>query len=199
MKFQKQREMGKIRKYSCIIMLVLIVFSIIPLRAAASGEKVIRVGYDSNSHFIKESGGIYYGYGVEYLEKIAEYTGWKYEYIKDDSWHDSLDKLRSGEIDLICTAHYTEQRAAEFLYSEYPFGYETSLLYAWADSEISYQDYTSMQGKKIGLLRESYSASDFERYAEEEKIVFESIYFDRQNDMKTALENGQVEDRKSVV
>lgn len=193
MKFQKQREMGRIRKYSCIIMLVLIVFSIIPLRAAASGEKVIRVGYDSNSHFIKESGGIYYGYGVEYLAKIAEYTGWKYEYIKDDSWHDSLDKLRSGEIDLICTAHYTEQRAAEFLYSEYPFGYETSLLYAGADSEIFYQDYTSMQGKKIGLLRESYSASDFERHAEEEKIVFESIYFDRENDMKTALENGQVD------
>ena len=73
-----------------------------------------------------------------------------------------MEKLRNGEIDLICTAHYTELRNQEFLYSDLPLGYETSILYAKADSSISYQNYDSMQGKKIGLLEESYSASDFE-------------------------------------
>ena len=92
-------------------------------------EQVIRIGYDSNSNFIKDNDGKYYGYGVEYLEKIAEYTGWSYEFVKDESWHASLDKLRNGEIDLICTAHYTEERAKEFLYSDLPLGYETSILY----------------------------------------------------------------------
>ena len=156
-------------------------------------EQVIRIGYDSNSNFIKDNDGKYYGYGVEYLEKIAEYTGWSYEFVKDESWHASLDKLRNGEIDLICTAHYTEERAKEFLYSDLPLGYETSILYAKADSSISYQDFDAMQNRKIGLLNESYSAQDFEKYAQREEIQFEGIYYERENDMRVALDSGAID------
>lgn len=177
--------------FCCILMLL--IFLVIPRNVFATEQRVIRVGYDSNSNFIKENDGHYYGYGVEYLEKIAEYTGWKYEYIKDDSWHESLSKLRKGSIDLICTAHYTEQRAAEFVYSEFPIGYETSIMYAKPDSSISYQDYEALQNSRVGLLGESYSASEFEKYAEEMQINYEGVYFERENDMKKALANGQID------
>lgn len=177
--------------FCCILMLL--IFLVIPRNVFATEQRVIRVGYDSNSNFIKENDGHYYGYGVEYLEKIAEYTGWKYEYIKDDSWHESLGKLRKGSIDLICTAHYTEQRAAEFVYSEFPIGYETSIMYAKPDSSISYQDYEALQNSRVGLLGESYSASEFEKYAEEMQINYEGVYFERENDMKKALANGQID------
>ena len=194
MKIEKRRQPWKKQKsFGCFVMMLLLVLSLIPANGTAFDERVIRVGYDSNSHFIKENSGLYYGYGVEYLEKIAEYTGWKYEYVKDESWHDSLDKLRNGEIDLICTMHYTEQRAAEFLYSDFPIGYETSILYAKQDSDIFYQDYEAMQNCKVGLLKESYSASDFEKYAEEHRIAYQCIYFERDNDMKIALENEQID------
>ena len=93
-----------VKSICCILLSLMVAFLIVPQTVFASEEKVVRVGYDSNSQFIKESDGHYYGYGVEYLEKIAEYTGWKYKYVKDDSWHDSLEKLRNGSIDLICTA-----------------------------------------------------------------------------------------------
>lgn len=156
-------------------------------------EKIIRVGYDSNSNFIQEVDGNHYGYGVEYLEKISKYTGWKYEFVNDESWHASLDKLRNGEIDLICTAHYTEERAEEFLYSSIPLGYETSLLYAKADSPIYYQDFDAMDGCRVGLLEESYSAQDFIQYAEKVGIEYEGIYFEKENDMITALENDKID------
>ena len=181
------------KSFYCILMVILILLSFVPQSTLAADQKVIRVGYDSNSQFIKENNGRYYGYGVEYLEKIAEYTGWKFEYVRNDSWHDSLDMLRRGSIDLICTAHYTEQRAAEFLYSEIPIGYECSILYAREDSTIFYQDYEAIQGCKIGLLRESYSAAEFEEYAKEKQIAYQEVYFSRENDMKTALENGQID------
>ena len=176
-------------------LIVLMCLSILPANviSAKAEEKVIRVGYDSNSNFIKENDGGYYGYGVEYLEKIAEYTGRKCVYVKDESWHGSLDKLRNGEIDLICTAHYTEERAKEFLYSDLPLGYETSILYAKKDSDIFYQDFEAMQGRKIGLLNESYSAQDFELYAIRENITYEGVYFDRLNEMRRALENGTID------
>ncbi len=156
-------------------------------------EKVIKVGYDRNSKFIEESDGQFYGYGVEYLDKIAEYTHWNYEYINDDSWHGSLESLRSGAIDLICTAHYTEERAEEFVYADIPLGYETTLLYSKLDSRISYQDYDSMQGCYIGLLKESYSARECEEYLEENGISCNIIYYDSESDMVMALANGGID------
>ena len=193
MKLRKELQIRK--KWVVWVLIISICAATLPfgLISANADEKIIQVGYDTNSNFIKEADGNYYGYGVEYLEKIAEYTGWKYEYVKDESWHSSLDKLRNGEIDLICTAHYTEDRAAEFLYSDIPLGYEASLLYAKPDSEISYQDYEAMQGCKIGLLDESYSAQDFESYAVRENIQYEGVYFERENEMLRALENNEID------
>lgn len=176
-------------------MIIAICMSMIPLNLTTykADEHVIRIGYDANSNFIKESDGSFYGYGVEYLEKIAEYTDWEYEFVQDESWQASLEKLRDGEIDLICTAHYTEERAEEFVYSDIPLGYEASLLYTTADSPISYQDYEAMQGGRIGLLQESYSAQDFEQHAIKVGIQYEGVYFARENDMINALENDEID------
>ena len=160
---------------------------------AKADEKVIRVGYDSNSKFIQEINEEYYGYGVEYLNKIAAYTGWKYEFVKDDSWHASWEKLRNGEIDLLCTAHYTEERAKEFEYADIPLGYETTLLYTMPDSAISYQEFDAMDGVRIGLLQESYSAEEFVKYAREIGFEYEGVFYERENDMKDALKNGEIQ------
>ena len=187
--------MERCKKWMVWMLLIAMVTTVLPVGiiSVKAEEQVIKIGYDANSNFIKESDGNFYGYGVEYLEKIAEYTGWTYEYVRDDSWHGSLEKLRNGEIDIICTAHYTEERAKEFLYSDLPLGYETSILYAKADSNIFYQDYDAMQGCKIGLLQESYSAQDFEKHAIEENIKYEGVYFGRENDMMNALERGEID------
>lgn len=193
MKFGRRLQIRK--RWMLWVLIICLCVTMMPfgLISAKAEEKVIRIGYDSNSNFIKVSDGQYYGYGVEYLEKIAEYTGWKYEFVRDESWHGSLDKLRNGEIDLLCTVHYTEERAKEFLYADLPLGYETSILYATTDSDISYQDYDAMQNRKIGFLRESYSAQDFEQYAIRENIAYEGIYYDRENDMRAALDSGAID------
>jgi len=193
MKFGKELQR---RSIVCKLILILVISAmILPMNHSIyeADETVIRIGYDANSNFIHEENGEYYGYGVEYLEKISEYTGWKYEYINDESWHACMDKLRNGEIDLICTAHYTEERADEFLYADIPLGYESSLLYAKKDSEISYQDYEAMNGKKVGLLMDSYSALDFEQYAIKEGISYQGIYFNEESAMVTALQHEEID------
>ena len=183
------------RQWIVLSVVAALMLTIMPMHKmqVRAEEKIIRVGYDANSNFIRYDGHEYYGYGVEYLEKIAEYTEWEYEYIKDESWHGSLDKLRNGEIDLLCTVHYTRDRAQEFLFSSIPLGYETSLLYSMPDSSISYQDFDAMQGCKIGLLRESYSAQEFESYAAQKGVLFESVYYERENLMMAALETGAID------
>ena len=92
-----------------------------------ASEKTIKVGYIEQGNFIENNYGTYSGYGVEYLDKIAEYTGFQYEYVLD-TWENCLAKVESGEIDLICMAQYTEDRAEKFLYSKIPLGYDFTIL-----------------------------------------------------------------------
>ena len=70
----------KVMKKGLLGLLVLaILIILLPESGQAKEEIVIKIGYDASSHFILEEDGEFYGYGVEYLEKISEYTGWEYE------------------------------------------------------------------------------------------------------------------------
>ena len=182
------------RKY-LLGLLLFVLFLILPAEQSQAKEEefVVKIGYDTNSHFIQEKNKEYYGYGVEYLNKIAEYTNWKYEYVNVENWQESFNKLRTGEIHFICTVHYTEERAEEFVYSDIPLGYEATLLYANAHSDISYQDYEAFHGCKVGLLLESYSAEDFIRYAQKKQIAYEPVYFKSESEMRKALENNEID------
>lgn len=74
---------------------------------------------------------------MELLDKIAEYTGWKYEYVYD-TWDNVLKKLESGEIDMICQAQRTPEREERFLLSKYWAGTEACVLYARMDDDRYY-------------------------------------------------------------
>jgi len=182
-------------KFLVYILIIILFICFCPAnisRTYAKGQ-VIRIGYDQNSHFIQEKNGEYYGYGVDYLNKISEYTNWTYEYVTVKSWSDTFQKLRNKEIDLICTAHYTKEHANEFLYSKIPFGYETTLLYTNPNKGISYQDHEALENSKVGLLLESYSSVDFINHAKEYDLDYEAVYFKSKNDMLEALENGKID------
>ena len=80
-------------------------------------EKVVRVGWYESAFHHADQFGRRSGYGYEYQQRIATYTGWKYEYV-EGSWSELLEKLIAGEIDLLSDVSYTEERAQKILYSE---------------------------------------------------------------------------------
>ena len=103
---------GKKRNVMLFVLLfTLLLGVIVPVQAQSDGRtKTIRVAYREDADFInKSSSGVYKGYGVEYLNKISQYTGWRYEYI-NESWENQLADLKSGKVDLICNAQKTEAR-----------------------------------------------------------------------------------------
>ena len=91
-------------------------------------DKIIRIGYSDYAGFIEAVDGTYRGYGVEYLNEVAEYTGWKYEYVFD-TWDNCLKRLETGDIDFMVNACYTDERAEKFLFSKYPTGLEEMVIY----------------------------------------------------------------------
>lgn len=167
---------GKKKNIMMIVLLFALLLGLtVPAWAQSkTGTNTIRVAYREDADFINKSGsGVYKGYGVEYLNKISQYTGWKYEYI-NESWEDQLEDLKCGKVDLICNAQKTEDREKDYDFSCIPIGTEQAVLYTSEDNEdIYFQDYEHMNGKKVGLLRDSYQNEEFEqRQSEKISVVW---------------------------
>ncbi|MEE1159415.1 MAG: transporter substrate-binding domain-containing protein, partial [Atopobiaceae bacterium] len=83
--------------------------------ARESDGKVVRVGWYESAFHSTDQFGRRSGYGYEYQQRIATYTGWKYEYV-EGSWSELYEMLASGQIDLLSDVSYTEERAEQILY-----------------------------------------------------------------------------------
>ena len=172
----KYRKTGSVKTLCCLFAFILVVLCLcMPINVKAEGH-VIKVGYIEQGDFIHENNGVYTGYGVEYLDEVADITGWEYKFILD-TWENCLEKLENGEIDLVCSAQYTEDRAEKFLYTNLPLGYEYTLLYADAESDIYYNDYEAMDGLMVGMMSGSYHTTAFEKIVEERNLDLKFSYF----------------------
>ena len=172
-----------------ILLFVLLFYGNIQANAE---KKVIRIGAIVGNSFIEEADGIYRGYGVEYLKKIAEYTGWTYEY-EFDTWENCLERLENGELDFVCNAQYNRERAERFLYSNIPLGYDYTILYTCPDRDIYYEDYEAMKGLRVGLLQDSVTSESFIDYAAAKGLDSEIVYFDTEDQMTEALQMGNID------
>ena len=66
------------------------------------------------------------GYSYEYIQKVASYTGWRYQYVYGE-WKDLYEKLKTGEIDLMAGISYDDDRVNSMLFPEYEMINETIL------------------------------------------------------------------------
>lgn len=154
--------------------------------------RIIKVGAITGNSFIENTDGVYHGYGVEYLEEIAKYTGWEYAYVFD-TWENCIKRLESGELDMLCNMQYTRERADRYLYSSIPLGYDYSIIYARPDSDIFYEDYESMKGRKVGLMTKSNHSESFIKHADRLELNCEALYYDTEDEMVEALMNEDVD------
>ena len=138
-----------------IILCSCILFSICPVYAFAAEnqkERVVRIGVPDDTYDKINGNGKRSGYSYEYLQKIAGYTGWNYEYV-DCTWENCFDKLKNDELDMIEGISYTEERAETMLFSAIPMGDERYYVYVKPDhTDISSSDTASFNGKTIGVL-----------------------------------------------
>ena len=189
---------GRYRRVAALICFVCCVLcSTLSVTAAVADQEkrhVIKVGYIDYDGFItEEKDGTYTGYGVEYLRKIAEYTGWEYEF-EYDSWDQQLKKLETGEIDMICQAQRTKEREKQYLFSDYAIGAETSVLYVSKENDIYYyNDYAAYNGMRVGMLRDSFQNQEFRDYAAEKGFSYEESIYDTQEACFGALDRGEID------
>lgn len=176
--------------YKCVcFLLCLFVLSTVvsvPVAAQNSKTKVVRVGWYEDSYHITGDNGEKSGYGYEYEQAVAAYTGWKYEYVKGD-WSELLEKLQKGEIDMMAAISYTDDRAKTMLFSDLPMGEEKYYLYAdLTNTDISASDLSTLNGKRIVVMEKSVQATQFAEWEKKNNVKTKHVNgdsFEKARDM----------------
>ena len=136
------------------------------------------------------------GYDYDVLQKLAEYENLTYEYLGfDQDTEGVLQMLENRELDLAINLRKTPEREERFVYSSQPIGSICTMLTVKAgNSHITAGDYDSYRGMKVGM---SYTNNNrnlsFENFAAENGFTYEAIYFDDDDLMATALQQGQID------
>ena len=138
-------------------------------------EKTVRVGWYDSSFNRMDEYGRRSGYAYEYQEKIAAYTGWKYEYV-EGSWPELFQMLVDGDIDLMSDVSYTEERTELMLFASLPMGAEEYYLFVSPDNkDYTTGSYSYFNNKKIGVNKGSIQIGFYKDWAEANGISSEIV------------------------
>ncbi len=151
----------------------------------AAGE-TLKVGYIPNTNFIEEDRpGHYRGYGYEYMEFLAKYGNWNFEYVPIFSWKECCEKLNSGEIDIL--------PAMPGYYKTVPNSTRTDHVVGRFPMELVVGAGGVKPHMKIGMLPHNCPTPGFSHIAEGEGFTYEEVKFDLYYDMVEALKSGKID------
>lgn len=89
----------------------------------------------------------------------------------EGSWSELFEKLMAGEIDLLSDVSYTEERAQSILYSSEAMGSEDFHVFIAPDNtEIRPDDFSTLNGKRVGVNKNSIQEQLFLDWAESHDV-----------------------------
>jgi len=101
--------------------------------------------------------GVYQGLAAEYLKRISERTGLRFEVDTDTTWQDSLDKVKEHKADLFACITQTPQRKR---FAHFTRPYLSFPMVIVTQSEHPYVDHiSSLKGKRI-VVAKGYASHD---------------------------------------
>lgn len=178
-----------------------LVFCLTASRVQAEEKKVVRVAFPEQAGFSStNAAGNHSGYTYEFLEEIAKYTDWEYEFITGDGSDESLLKmmedLKNGEIDIMGGMVSTPELAEDYDFPEYNCGYSYSTLSVLKDNEdINATNYSTFNNIKVGARKTAARRIQaLNEFCKANGITLEIIEYDNSDDaLHNALKSGEVD------
>ena len=168
-----ERTIHRMGRIAALLLACVLAFAFaLPATALAqdTSGKTVRVGWYESSFNATDEFGRRSGYAYEYQRKVAAYTGWNYDYV-EGSWPELLQMLKDGEIDLLSDVSYTEERTEDMLYASLPMGTESYyVMVAPGNSEISADDFSTLNGKRVGIDQGSIQRGMFVDWADKHGV-----------------------------
>ena len=172
-----------------IASVLLVAVTLLPTPALA---RTIRVGYYKFAGYQEVSAdGTRSGYGYEFLQEVARYAGWDYEYVGYDlSWAELQKMLDDGQIDVLTSARKTPAREGSYLFST-EMGTSAGILTVRSgDARVTTGDYATYDGLRVGMIKDSSIDASFDAFAQEKGFSFTPVYFGSVDDLNQALQSG---------
>ena len=156
--------------YVCFFLSAFLLLVCLPLQALATESKVVRVGWYDGGYNITGPSGERSGYGYDFQQTVAAYTGWRYEYVNGSSV-ELLEKLQRGEIDMLNCISYTPERAQHMLFSSVPMGREKYYLYAdIGKTGLSPSKLYLLEGKGVSMIASSMMETAFSDWEKQQGL-----------------------------
>ena len=110
------------------------------------------------------------------------------------SWSEAYDKLVKGEIDLLPSVYYTEERAEEILFVTQPMcSIYTTLNVRMDDERYAYEDFTAFESMKVGIIRGGVDGERFKEFCKNNGVSLDITEYDETDRLLGALENGYLD------
>lgn len=188
-------------KKLCTALLVLLFLVSVAFPAAAQeGHRKIRVGFPLQAGMSEmDHDGNFSGYTYEYLQEIAQYTGWEYEFVPIPESHAPMpvlmDLLEQGHIDLLGPLVPSELDAVRFSFPGYSYGMSYSALYVSDDNTtLNETNYRDVDGMRIAVQRHSLTQiADLQNFFSSNDINAQLVYYDSEEEMTAAVRSGQAD------
>lgn len=102
--------------------------------------------------------------------------------------------LRNGEADVVTSVSKTPEREQEFLFSDQSIVVNSTIFTVRVGNQNIVQgDHTTYDGITVGMLENNSKNANFERFAKEHGFTFSAVYFDDQDELSAALQDGTVD------
>lgn len=125
----------------------------------AADQRVVRVGaFNYYPGIFKDTDGTVKGFYVDALADIARRENIRFEYVYG-SWSEGLERVKTGEVDVLTSVAFTPERAAFLDYAKTPLMTVWGELYVPLSSDID--GIRSVQGKKIAVMKGDFNARHF--------------------------------------
>ncbi|MCQ4865907.1 transporter substrate-binding domain-containing diguanylate cyclase [Pseudoflavonifractor phocaeensis] len=192
---------GLARMMAAALTLLLCVALAPPGRAAAGGSgETLRVGFPIQAGLTEADGkGNLSGYTYEYLQEIAQYTGWEYEFVQmdgslNDVLSEMLEMLERGELDLLGAMNYSDALAEIYDYPGYSYGTSYSVLAVLDESEITESNYAIGRVLRVAVTERAAARNEqLSRFCESSQVSVEYILCKNDREQLEKLRSGEAD------
>jgi len=195
----------QLRVFRCIFLVFVVALATVLGSSLAYGApqkvsniapaKVVNVGYYYGKNFQEGTSDstMKSGYSYEYLQQISDYTGWQYKYIYGE-WNEIYSMFLKGEVDLMAGLAYSEDRRDLMEFPEYSMDVEHQCIFVnREDTTISAERLSTLNGKRIGVLRNSDMFASLKRWAEEKNLQIEYVEYNNMAEYAQALNRSEID------
>lgn len=192
-------------KKGCLAaILIWILWSLLPGASVEAGgnRPVVRVGFPFQQGLTEvDENGNYTGYIYDYLQEIAQYTGWDYEFVRiegdiNESLTTLLDMLENGEIDIMGGLLYNAQMEEKYDYTSNSCGIVYTVFKVLYENTAYNEASREEQHLRVAMLDGAVKRrEEMEEYCRKNMLVPEVVLCQSEKEMVQALK----EDRADVM